>query len=90
MRPYPQNGEGWNFYIARPGASPRECIDWVAEGINIQTCGLDGKWGKCQLLIVLPHTRVRISYTFRRKRRVHEIIFPSHDSSVPTHYLEGM
>jgi len=26
MRPYPQTGEGWNFCIARPGASPRECI----------------------------------------------------------------
>ena len=37
---------------------------------------------------VLPHTRIRISYTFQRKQCMCEIMFPSHDPTLL--YLEGM
>jgi len=86
----PPVGDTWNFYIARPGASPSECIDWATEGIDIVAYGLDGRWGECRMLSVTPGTRVRISYTFRHQRRTREIVFPSSDPPVHTLHLEHM
>ena len=85
MYPDPRTGDGWGFYIARPGASASECIDWIAEGIRIVLCGLDNTWSECTLLSVPPQARVRISYTFQHERCIREIILTSHDL-----YLEGM
>lgn len=81
----------WNFYIARPGASASECIDWVKEGIKIAVRGPAGQWGECTGLVVTPGTRVRIYYPFRHERRTQEIIFPIiSDPSIPTIHLDGM
>jgi hypothetical protein len=83
-------GSTWNFYIARPGASTRECIDWVADGVEIVAYGPDGHWGECRILTVPPGTRVRISYPFQQRRHTREIVFPTSDPPVPIIHLEGM
>ena len=81
----------WNFYIGRPGTSASQCIDWAAEGINIEACGLDGKWGNCMGLVVTAGARVRIStYPFGHAQRTQEFVFPTKDPPVPTIYLKHM
>ena len=90
MWPNPRVGDGWYFYIARPGASTHQCIDWASERISIEICGMDGRWLECKLLMVQSHARIRISYTFKRKQCMREIVFPNAHPSVPTLYLEGM
>jgi len=79
----------WSFYLARPGASASECIDWAAEGIHIERfdhrfCG----WMTCPVLVALPGSRVRILYTFQSERRIRELIFAGSDPSIPILYIE--
>jgi len=79
----------WSFYLARPGASASECIDWAAEGIHIER--YDNKlhgWMTCPEAVATPGGRVRILYTFQSERRVREIIFAGSDPSIPVLYLD--
>ena len=86
----PPVGDIWNFYIARPGTSPRKCIDWATKGINIVEYGLDGRWGECRMLSVTPGAQVHIYYTFQHQQHTREIVFPSSDLPVHTLLLEHM
>ena len=61
-----------SFYIARPGASVNECIDWAAEGIDIEVSGPGRRWGKCRML-VQQDTRIRITLSWVSD--VHAILF---------------
>lgn len=77
-------------FILLAQALPQTNIDWASEGISIEICDMDDRWVECKLLTVQSRARVRISYTFQRKRCMHQIILPNADPSVPTLYLEGM
>ncbi|KAJ6478599.1 hypothetical protein C8R47DRAFT_1323077 [Mycena vitilis] len=94
----------WNFYIGLRGQGVDSIMqDWVQQGIvfTIPTLGL--VWEDCQLLTILPSTRVRLTYhePFEMQRSMgegmkpgraqvtHELIFPPdpQDSSITLHYL---
>jgi hypothetical protein len=84
----PSAVHAWAFYIARPGASESQCINWEQEGIKIQALGSSGCWGKCTGLVVAPGARVRIAYPHGKEERIHEIQFPTpEERTVPTTVL---
>ncbi|KAJ7076403.1 hypothetical protein B0H15DRAFT_1026652 [Mycena belliarum] len=53
----------WNFYIGHRGQGlPSILPDWARQGIVVKIPSLAGERGECQALMILPSTRVRISY----------------------------
>ena len=64
----PPARNSWSFYIARPGASVNECIDWAAEGIDIEVSG-PGCWSS---KILIPEFA---SPTLSWVSDVHAILF---------------
>jgi len=84
----PLEANDWLFYLARPGASASECINWATEGIDVKLCGRDGEWSACPGLVVAPGARVHIFHTSQNERRIREIVFAGNDPSIPALYLE--
>lgn len=61
IQPISANGS-FTFYIARPGFSSGQCIDWRAEGIRITTLAYSGKWVECILPRLPGNTVFRVQY----------------------------
>lgn len=78
----------WSFYIARPGASARDCINWEEENIKIEAQMPNAEWGECKVLIATPGSRVRISYIFKSEMRTCDIVFPEHNPATRTLHLK--
>ncbi|KAJ7226726.1 hypothetical protein GGX14DRAFT_417202, partial [Mycena pura] len=76
----------WNFYIGWRGEGLESIMpDWSKRGIVVKIPNFIGQWENCPLLIILPSTRVRITYA----GATHEVVFPPDpkDASIPVHYL---
>ena len=84
----------WNFYIARPGDKPQDCIDWEGEGIKISGLSHSGEWVEFNTLIVEPGAIVRIEFpTGHSGRSTHVVVFSWASnvipSDVPIHHLKA-
>jgi len=73
----------WNFYIARPGAGPQDCIDWKEADIKITGLLPNGEWVDFMGLTCQPRTVVCIDYPYGSSRSVRIVVFPWRSNTIP-------
>ena len=75
--------DSWNFYIARPGTGPQDCIDWEKAGIKISLFNQVRKWVPLNVLLVLPGDTVRIEFPRGSSQSDHVVVFPWTSDALP-------
>ena len=74
----------WNFYIARPGSTPQDCIDWERADVKISGLTYAGEWVEFKALIAEPGATVRFDFPSSDGGwSIHVVVFPWASKAIP-------
>jgi len=66
----------WRFYLAKPGAGPESCFNWLNSDFKLELMLPDESWVPLSTRFVISNSRIRVTTPSSQGHVTHELIFP--------------